>query len=75
MSCHRLQHREKHKGSFDIVHIKDAAGHQFATRLSNILLIGSGTKPWVSLPKGKGIKLSIVEEARKARAGAAKVAA
>jgi small subunit ribosomal protein S4e len=70
-----LQHREKHKGSFDIVHIKDAAGHQFATRLTNIQLIGSGTKPWVSLPKGKGIKLSIVEEARKARAGVAKVAA
>lgn len=25
-------HREKHPGSFDIVHIKDAAGHSFATR-------------------------------------------
>jgi small subunit ribosomal protein S4e len=26
-------HRERHPGSFDIVHIKDAAGHTFATRL------------------------------------------
>ncbi|CAN6559314.1 unnamed protein product [Malus baccata var. baccata] len=27
-----------------------------------------GTKPWVSLPKDKGIKLSIIEEAKKRRA-------
>ncbi|KAK7258900.1 hypothetical protein RIF29_24489 [Crotalaria pallida] len=33
-----------------------------------------GTKPWVSLPKGKGIKLSIIEEARK-RLAAQNVAA
>ena len=63
-----VQHRERHKGSFDICHIKDAAGHQFATRLSNVFEIGEGSKPWVSLPKGKGIKLSIVEEMRKRRA-------
>lgn len=25
-------HRERHPGSFDIVHIKDATGHSFATR-------------------------------------------
>ena len=24
--------REKHNGSFDIIHVKDAAGHVFATR-------------------------------------------
>lgn len=66
-----VQHREKHKGSFDIVHIKDAAGNQFATRLSNVFEIGQGNKPWVSLPKGKGIKLSIVEELRKNRAAQA----
>jgi small subunit ribosomal protein S4e len=28
-----IGHRERHPGSFDIVHIKDAAGHTFATRL------------------------------------------
>ena len=27
-----IQRREKHKGSFEIVHVKDAAGHDFATR-------------------------------------------
>lgn len=54
--------RERHPGSFDIVHIKDSQGHVFATRLSNVFIIGKGTKAYVSLPKGKGIKLSIAEE-------------
>ena len=57
--------REKHKGSFDMVHIKDAGGHTFATRLSNVFIIGKSNKPMISLPKGKGIKLSIVEEQAK----------
>ncbi|KAA8517454.1 hypothetical protein F0562_017747 [Nyssa sinensis] len=60
-----IKNREKHKGSFETVHIQDATGHEFATRLGNVFTIGKGTKPWVSLPKGKGIKLSIIEEARK----------
>merc|ERR1711997_545645 len=29
-----IMHRERHPGSFDIVHVKDAAGHTFATRLA-----------------------------------------
>lgn len=37
-------------------------GHTFATRLSNVFIIGKGNKPWVSLPKGKGVKLSVAEE-------------
>ncbi|CAA2972288.1 40S ribosomal S4-like [Olea europaea subsp. europaea] len=60
-----IKNREKHKGSFETIHIQDALGHEFATRLGNVFTIGKGTKPWVSLPKGKGIKLSIIEEARK----------
>ncbi|XP_055382558.1 40S ribosomal protein S4 [Condylostylus longicornis] len=54
--------RERHPGSFDIVHIKDTQGHVFATRLSNVFIIGKGNKPYISLPRGKGIKLSIAEE-------------
>nr|GEY08479.1 40S ribosomal protein S4-like [Tanacetum cinerariifolium] len=65
-----LKNREKHKGSFETVHIQDASGHEFATRLGNVFTIGKGSKPWLSLPKGKGIKLSIIEEARKRRAAA-----
>lgn len=60
-----IKNREKHKGSFETIHVQDAIGHEFATRLGNVFTIGKGTKPWVSLPKGKGIKLSIIEEARK----------
>lgn len=55
-------HRERHPGSFDIVHIKDAVGHSFATRLNNVFIIGKGNSALVSLPADKGIKLSIAEE-------------
>lgn len=34
----------------------------FVFRLVNVFIIGKGTKPYVSLPKGKGVKLSIAEE-------------
>lgn len=54
--------REKHPGSFEIVHVKDANGHTFATRLTNVFIIGKGAKAYISLPKGKGVKLSIAEE-------------
>lgn len=53
---------DRHEGSFNIAHIKDSAGHNFATRLGNVFVIGNDQRPWVSLPKGKGIKLSILEE-------------
>jgi len=54
--------RERHQGSFDIVHMKDSTGHIFATRLGNVFVIGKGNKPLVSLPKRKGVKVSILEE-------------
>jgi len=57
-----LQQKEKHMGSTNIVHIKDASGHGFATRESNVFVIGTGSKAMVSLPKHKGIRLSIIEE-------------
>jgi len=38
------------------------AGHIFATRLGNVFVIGQGSRPYVSLPKRKGIKLSTLEE-------------
>ncbi|KAI8048547.1 40S ribosomal protein S4 [Syncephalis plumigaleata] len=57
-----ITHRERHHGGFDIVHVKDALDRQFATRLTNVFVIGQGNKAWVSLPKGKGVKLTITEE-------------
>lgn len=51
-----ITNKEKHKGAIDIIHIRDAAGHSFATRVTNIFVIGKGDKPLISLPKGKGIR-------------------
>ena len=60
-----LQHIEKHPSSFDIAHIKDAAGHSFATRVNNVFVIGEGKKSVISLLPQKGIKLSLIEERNK----------
>ncbi|CAB4056390.1 RP-S4e [Lepeophtheirus salmonis] len=57
-----IMHRERHPGSFDIVHVKDSNGHTFATRLDYTFVIGKDNKPYISLPKGGGIKLTIAEE-------------
>merc|ERR1712084_45455 len=54
--------RERHPGSFDIVNVKDAAGHTFATRAANIFLLGKGSKALVSLPREKGVRKTIAEE-------------
>jgi len=64
-----IMSRERHQGSFDIVHVKDSNGHVFATRLAYVFVIGKGNKPYISLPKGKGIKLSIAEERDKRLGG------
>jgi small subunit ribosomal protein S4e len=56
---------ERHPGSFDIVHLRDRRNGAFATRLQNVFVIGAGNEPHVSLPKGNGIKLSILEEREK----------
>merc|ERR1712154_509406 len=57
-----IQSRERHPGSFDIVNVKDASGHVFATRASNIFLLGKGNKALVSLPRDKGVRKTIAEE-------------
>lgn len=61
----QVQHVERHIGGYDIVHVKDANGKTFATRKSNIFIIGVGKKPLISLPKENGIALSILEERKR----------
>lgn len=56
----KLVHRDRHPGSFDIVHVKDEAGNTFATRLENVFVIGTNGQTDVLLPKGNGIKRPIV---------------
>jgi len=64
-----ITHRERHDGGFNIVHLKDAVDNEFTTRETNVIVIGK-EKPWISLPKGKGVKLSIAEERDRRRAAA-----
>jgi len=61
-----LMSREKHHGGFEIAHLKDKRGNAFATRSGNVFVIGD-SKPWITLPRGKGIKLTITEEREKAQ--------
>jgi len=58
---------DKHKGSFTTVKVKDSVGGSFATRSDYVFIIGRGSKPMISLPKGKGVKLNIVDEAAQRR--------
>ncbi|KAL9666980.1 hypothetical protein QQ045_001324 [Rhodiola kirilowii] len=48
-----LKNIDEHKGSFETVHIQDATGHEFATRLGNVFTLGKGTKPCVSPSQGQ----------------------
>ena len=57
-----IQSRDRCPGSFEIIHVRDSQGHSFATRIGNVFVIGKGNKPWITLPRGKGIKLTISEE-------------
>ena len=57
-----LQSIEKHQGSYDIAHVKDSRGHTFATRISNIFVIGDGKTNAISLPKGDGLAYTLIEE-------------
>lgn len=66
--------RERHPGSFDIVHLKDSAGVTFATRVDNVFVIGpTPTEPLITLPKDKGVRLSTVEDRERRLARQAKL--
>lgn len=57
-----LQSMEKHPGSYEIAHVRDSTGNIFATRLGNVMVIGDSKEPVISLPKGRGVRLSLIEE-------------
>lgn len=64
--------REFRAGTLDTVQIRDLVGHSFNTRISYCFVIGDNAqKPLISLPKGKGVKVSQVvdRERRLARVG------
>merc|ERR1719245_9470 len=57
-----IVHRDRHHGGFDIIHVKDKAGNEFATRMDNVFVIGQNDKAWISLPRDKGIRRTVIEE-------------
>ena len=53
---------EKHPGSHTIIHVQDLAQRTFSTRLDNVFPIGQDQAgALISLPKGNGIKLTIMD--------------
>ena len=57
-----ITHTEVHDGGFAIAHLRDSKGNLFATRLAYAFIIGDGKHSWISLPKGGGIRKTILEE-------------
>ena len=57
----QILHVERHLGGFDIVHLRDDNGKNFATRKGNVFIIGN-KKAEISLPAGDGNYLSVLEE-------------
>jgi len=55
---------EKHVGAHTVAYVEDLAGHHFSTLSQNLFVIGEGKNLMINLPKGFGIKKSIIEQKR-----------
>ena len=58
-----IDHINKFDGNYDLISVKDDKGHVFATRTDYVMVIGRGNKSEIGLPRDKGLKKSILEEA------------
>jgi len=64
-----IVNRDRHPGGFDIINVRDAKNHNFATRIGNVFAIGKKDENnMISIPKSRGIAQTILEE-RKQRFG------
>lgn len=61
----QIVQREAHPGSFEIVHIRDANNNTFTTRLSNVFVLGNDNNSLVTLPRGRGIKLTTIQDRKR----------
>eukprot|EP00760_Papus_ankaliazontas_P035642 PhM_4_TR7949/c0_g1_i2/m.7110/K02987/RP-S4e, RPS4; small subunit ribosomal protein S4e len=52
---------ERHPGAFNIVHIRDAADNTFATRESNVFIVGN-EESLVTLPRDQGVRKNVLYE-------------
>jgi len=57
-----LKELEPHPGADTIAYIEDLAQRSFSTLGSYVFIIGESNKPMVTLPKGGGVKLTILEQ-------------
>ena len=57
-----IQNIQNHESTFDIVTVKDPRNKVFATRADNVFVIGEGKKTAISIPKGAGIRYTVIEE-------------
>merc|ERR1739845_41884 len=57
-----INNRIKYDGSFDIINIRDTNDNSFNTRIDNCFIIGKGKTPLISLPKGNGVRKTILED-------------
>jgi small subunit ribosomal protein S4e len=64
-------HKTRHLGGFDIVSLRDSKGHNFATRVNNVYVIGKNAQTSITLPRRDGAAISIIEE-QKERENASK---
>lgn len=60
-----IYNREKHDGSHDVIYMRDEKGHTWTTLIENVFILGKGNQSLVSLPKDRGVKLSVLEEREK----------
>jgi len=59
--CGTISKVERHPGSFTIVHVTDADGATFATRLSNVFVIGRD-HALVTLPAREGLRQTLMQD-------------
>lgn len=59
--CGSVLSVEQHPGSFDMVTVRDAAGNEFVTRLRNTFVLGGADGSVVALPRGFGVRETIVQ--------------
>jgi small subunit ribosomal protein S4e len=57
-----IAHREHHIGGNEVIHLKDKTGHTFVTQIKNVMVIGKGEQRWISLPRGDGIRLNVLDD-------------
>ncbi|KAG5484386.1 hypothetical protein GH5_07862 [Leishmania sp. Ghana 2012 LV757] len=54
---------ERHPGAFNIAHLKDASGAEFATRTANVFVIGKDlSNLQVTVPKQQGLRMNVIQE-------------